>query len=155
MPISYEDKIKEQAGPHIDAGERVIAAFIAQPRGGTMAKVGGMAPGAIAGRKIKQERRAAEAGGLRLTSPMALALTDSRLLVLSVSQPLAMGKGGDVKELFSAVPLNEVDSIQVKRLLVGKIVIVSVQGSAVKLEAGPGSNPKGLAAEFARARTPA
>jgi hypothetical protein len=120
-----------------------------------MAKVGGMALGAIARRKIKQERRAAEAGGLRLTSPMALALTDSRLLVLSVSQPLAMGKGGDVKELFSAVPLNEVDSIEVKRLLVGKIVIVSVQGSAVKLEAGPGSNPKGLAAEFARARTPA
>jgi hypothetical protein len=104
---------------------------------------------------MKHERRAAEQGGLRLTSPMALALTDSRLLVLSISRPIAMGKGGDVKELVSAVPLSEVDSIEVKRLLVGKVVIVTVRGSAVKLEAGPGSNTKGLAEESARARTPA
>jgi hypothetical protein len=46
---------------------------IVQPRGATTAKVGGVAPGTIGGRKMKHERRAAEQDGLRLTSPMATA----------------------------------------------------------------------------------
>jgi hypothetical protein len=83
---------------------------------------------------------------------MALALTESRLVVFKVSQPIAMGKGGDVKDLVSAVPLSDVDSIEVKRLLVGKVVVVTVGGAAVKLEAGAGANVKGLAEGFARAR---
>ena len=149
MPASYEDKIKRQGQEHLEDGERVLAAFIAQPRGATIAKVGGLAPGAIGGRKMNQERRAAEEGGLKLTTPMALALTDRRLVVFAVSQPIAMGKGGDVTQLFSAVPRSDVDSIEVKRLLVGKVVIVTVRGSSVKLEVGPGANAKGLAEEFA------
>jgi hypothetical protein len=149
MSTSYEDKIKEQAEPYLEPGERVLAAFIAQPRGANMAGAGGLAPSAIGGRKVKEARRAAEASGLQLARPMALALTDRRLVVLKISP---MGKGGDVKELVSAVPLTDVDSIEIKRLLVGKVVLVTVGGAAVKLEAGAGANAKGLAEEFARAR---
>ena len=152
MSTSYEDKIKEQAESYLDPGERVLAAFIAQPRGANMARAGGLAPSAIGGRKVKEVRRAAEATGLQLTRPMALALTDRRLVVLKISPPIAMGKGADVKELVGAVPLGDVDSIEVKRLLVGKVVVVTVGGAAVKLEAGAGANAKGLAEEFARAR---
>jgi hypothetical protein len=152
MPTSYEDKIKEQATSYLEQDERVLGAFIAQPRGTNVAMGGGLAPSAIGRRKIKEARRAAQAGGFAVTSPMALALTDRRLVVFKVSAPIAMGKGGDVKELVSAVPLTDVDSIEVKRLLVGKVVIVTVGGAAVKLEAGPGANAKGLAEEFARAR---
>jgi hypothetical protein len=152
MSTSYEDKIKEQAEPYLEPGERVLAAFIAQPRGANMATAGGLAPSAIGGRKVKDARRAAEASGLQLARPMALAVTDRRLVVLKISPPIAMGKGGDVKELVSAVPLTDVDSIEIKRLLVGKVVVVTVGGAAVKLEAGAGANAKGLAEEFARAR---
>jgi hypothetical protein len=152
MSTSYEDKIKEQAKPYLEPRERVLAAFITQPRGTNVAMAGGLAPAAIGGRKVKEARRAAEAGGFQVTRPMALALTDARLVVFKVSQPIAMGKGGDVKDLVSAVPLGDVDSIEVKRLLVGKVVIVTVGGAAVKLEAGAGANVKGLAEEFARAR---
>ena len=152
MSISFEDNIKEQAQTYLEPGERVLAAFIAQPRGANMARAGGLAPSAIGGRKVKEVRRAAEANGLQLTRPMALALTDRRLAVLKISAPIAMGKGADVKELVSAVPLGDVDSIEVKRLLVGKVVVVTVGGAAVKLEAGAGANAKRLADEFARAR---
>ncbi len=152
MSTSYEDKIKGQAEPYLEPGERVLAAFIAQPRGTNVAMGGGLAPSAIGGRKIKEARRVAEAGGLQLARPMALAVTDRRLVVFKVSAPIAMGKGGDVKELVSAVPLTDVDSIEVKRLLVGKVVVVTVGGAGVKLEAGAGANAKGLAEEFARAR---
>jgi hypothetical protein len=149
--MSYEDKIKRQAEPFLEPGEQVLAAIIAQPRGMTRARAGGLGPSAIGGRKVKQQRAAAESTGLELTSPMALAVTGSRLVVLGISAPIAMGKGGDVKGFVSAVPLAEVDSIEVKRLPVGKVVIVSVRGVAMKLEAGAGADAKGLALAFEQA----
>lgn len=92
--------------------------------------------------KIKEGRRAAEAGGFTATSPMARA--DRSPARRDENQPADRdGKGGDVKELASAVPLTEVDSIEIKRLLVGKVVIVTVGGAAVKLEAGAGANGRG------------
>ena len=82
---------------------------------------------------------------------MALALTDSRLVVFKVSQPIAMGKGGDVKDLVSSVPLGDVDSIEVKRLLVGKVVVVTSGerlSSSRQARARTPRDPE----EFARAR---
>src|SRR5215510_4826160 len=127
VAMSYEDKIKEQAQPFLVAGERVLAAFIARPRGATTAGAGGLGPGLIGGRKIGQQNRAANDAGLQLANPMALALTGQRLLVLRVSPPIAMGKGGDVKDLVSEAAVTDVDSIQVKRLLVGKVVTLTVR----------------------------
>lgn len=153
MSASFENKIKEQAGAYLEEGERVLVAFIAQPRGTNMALTGGLAPNSIGRRKVKEVRRAGEAAGLKVTRPMALALTDRRLIVFKISPPIAMGKGADVKELVSAVALSDVDSIEVKRLLVGKVVVVTVGGTVVKLEAGAGANAKGMAEEFARQRS--
>lgn len=155
MPNSYEDKIKEQGQPYLEAGEHLIAAFIAQPRGATAARIGGLGPSSIAGTKINRQNHAAHEAGLQVANPMALALTETRLLVFSVTKPIAMGKGGDVRDLVSAAPLSDVDSIEIKRLLVGKIVIVTVRGIAIKLEAGGGANANGLADEFTRAKTAA
>ncbi len=155
MANSYEDKIKQQAQPYLEAGEQVIAAFIAQPRGATAARIGGLGPSSVGGMRISRQNRAAENAGLQVANPMALALTDSRLLVFRISKPIAMGRGGDVKDLISAVPLGDVDSIEIKRLLVGTIVIVTARGVAIKLEAGGGANAKGLAQDFARAKSTA
>jgi hypothetical protein len=152
MAMSYEDKIKEQAQPYLAADERVLAAFIARPRGATMAGAGGLGPGTIGGMKIAKEQRGAQDAGLKLPNPMALALTGDRLLVLGVSPPIAMGKGGDVKGLVSEAPLADVESIEVKRLLVGKTVTVTVRGVSFKLEAGAGADVKGLSDEFGRAK---
>src|ERR1700722_19887260 len=112
MAVSYEDKIKEQSQPYLEPGERVLAAIVARPRGTTTAMAGGLGAGAIGGRKIAKQNRTAEQGGLRLANPMALALTESRLLVLAISQPIAMGKGGDVQDLVSAAGLRDVESIE-------------------------------------------
>ncbi|HTS96984.1 MAG TPA: hypothetical protein VMI33_10210 [Streptosporangiaceae bacterium] len=152
---SYEDKIKEQARQYLQPGERVLAALIARPRGATMSSTGSLAGNVIGGRKVAQQRRAAEGAGLKLTSPMALVMTDQRLLVVKISSVVAMGKGGDVKELISAVPLADVDSIEIKRLLVGKVVTVTVQGTPVKLEAGATGDAKGMADQLAQAKAAA
>jgi hypothetical protein len=151
--MSYEDKIKEQAGAYLQPGERVLGAFIARPRGASQATMGGLAGNIIGGRKAAQQRGAAKDAGLQLTSPMALALTDKRLLVLRVSPPIALGKGGDVKDLVSEAPLADVDSIEVKRLLAGKVVTVTVRGISFKLEVGAGMDTKGVADGLALAKT--
>jgi hypothetical protein len=112
--MSYEDKIKEQAAAYMQPGERVIAAFIARPRGASQATMGGLAGNVIGGRKAAQQREAAKDAGLQLASPMAL---------------------------------------EVKRLLAGKVVTVTVRGTSFKLEVGAGMDTKGVADGFALAKT--
>jgi len=148
---SYEDKIKNQAGSYLKPGERVLAAFIARPRGAMQAR-SGLAGSIIGGRKAGQQRQAAKDAGMELASPMALTLTDQRLLVFKVSPPIALGKGGDVKDLVSEAPLTDVDSIDVKRLLVGKVVTLTVRGTPFKLEVGAGENVAGVVDGFAQSR---
>ncbi len=63
-----------------------------------------------------------------------------------------MGKPKAVKELVSAVPVGEVESIQVKRLLVGKTMTVCANGAEAKLEVGAGQDAKGLAEQFERVK---
>lgn len=158
----FETKIKEGASEFLDQGEDVLAALVARPRGWTQARAsaGGGVPAALIGGAIgnKKQRRsveAAEAGGFPLPNPMALAVTQRRLLAFEIASPIGLGIGGKVKRLVSAVPLAEVDSIEVKRLAVGKTVTVSVRGSAFVLEVGAGANAGGLAEAFERAKTAA
>ncbi len=152
---AYEDKIKEQTRTYLQPGEQILAALIARARGATMASQGNLAGNFVGGRKVVQQRRAAEGAGLKLTSPMALAMTDQRLLVLKISPIIAMGKGGDVKELVSDVPVADVDSIEIKRRLVGKVMTVTVRGTPVKLEVGATGDAKGMADGLARAKAAA
>jgi hypothetical protein len=157
-----EAKIKEGAAPYLEQGEEVLAAIVARPRGWTQQNASpggglaaGMIGGALGGKKQKENVGAAEESGFEITSPMALAVTDRRLLSLKISNPVGLGIGGDVKELVSAAPLSEVDSIEVKRLAVGKTVTVTVRGTPFVLEVGAGANAKGVADSFESARAPA
>ena len=52
----------------------------------------------------------------------------------------------------SAAPLGEVDSIEVKRLAVGKTVTVTVRGTPFVLEVGAGANAKGVSEAFEQAK---
>ena len=157
-----EAKIKDGAAPFLEPGEEVLAAIVARSRGWTQSNAsagGGAAAGVIGGMiggKEQQENiGAAEGSGFEIASPMALAVTNQRLLSLKISTPMGLGIGGDVKELVSAAPLSDVDSIELKRLAVGKTVTVSVRGTPFVLEVGAGANAKGVAEAFEQAKAPA
>ena len=145
--MKSEEKIREGAQPYLEEGEQLLAAFVARPRGWTQQNAGSMHLG---GSQQGKASAGAAAGGFALASPMALAITQRRLLSLELGGA-AVG-AGDVKGLVAAVPLSEVDSIKVKRLLMGKVVTVTVNGSEFKLEAGAGANAAGVAEAFERAR---
>jgi len=159
-----EAKIKDGAAPFLESGEEVLAAMVARPRGWTQSNAspgGGALAGAVGGllggKKQQENIGAAQDAGFELASPMALAVTNRRVLSLGISNPVGLGIGGDVKELVSAAPLRAVDSIELKRLAVGKTVTVTVRGTPFVLEVGAGANAKGVAEEFERAKaaTPA
>jgi hypothetical protein len=148
--MSKQDgKIVEQAGQFLDPGETVLGAIIARPRGWTQTHAGALHVGA---HQQGKHRAAGEAAGLELASPMALAVTGKRVVVFGISSPIGMGKGGDIKELVSDVPLAEVDSIAIKRLLLGKVVTVTVGGTPIKLEVNAAADAKGLVEAFDSAK---
>jgi hypothetical protein len=151
LAADFQAQLKEEARSMLDPGEEILASIVAQPRGTSNSKVGGVAPQAIGGAWAKKSKEGAEAAGLQLTNPMALAVSDRRVLVFGIEKS-AMGKPTGVKEVVSAVPLGEVESIQVKRLLVGKTVAISANGAEAKLEVGAGQDAKGLAQQFERAK---
>ncbi|MDP9243954.1 MAG: hypothetical protein M3O77_02595 [Chloroflexota bacterium] len=149
MKSRHEPKIKEGARPFLEEGEEVLAAFVARPRGWTQSMAGARGLGAA------QQSRAyagAEKAEFQLASPMALALTQRRLLTLGIGSPIGLGIGGEVKQLVSAAPIADVDSIEVQRLALGKVVTLTVRGVPFKLEANALAGAKALAEAFDRAR---
>jgi hypothetical protein len=152
----HERKIKEGAVPFLDEGEEVVAAMVSRPRGWTQSSAGAAGPGAVGAelgmRKQAGNVDAAKQAGFELASPMALAVTQQRLLVFEISSPIGLGIGGSVKGLVSAAPLAEVDSIQVKRLAIGKTVTITVRGVPFMLEVNAAANAKGVADAVERAK---
>jgi hypothetical protein len=156
MKSRYEQKIKDGARAFLEDGEEVLAAIVARPRGWTQAKAGSAGPGAVAagigGRKQRDNIQKAQSAGFELASPMALAVTQSRLLSIEIGSPIGLGIGGKVKELAGEAPLADVDSIEIKRLAAGKTVTVTVRGAPFTLETNAAADAKGLVATFERAK---
>lgn len=138
-----------QAAPFMEEGERMLCAIVAQARGRTQAIAGSTNLGAT------QQGTAADAAaqaGLTVASPMGLAITNRRLLTFRIGMPWGLGLGGSVKELLSGVAIEDVDRIEVKRLLIGRVLNMSVRGHSFKLETGLGADVKGLAAALDQAK---
>jgi hypothetical protein len=146
-----DQKIKDGAAPFLEEGETVLAAVIARPRGWTQTHAGSIHLGS---HQQGKSRSAAEESGFPLASPMALAVTQRRLLSFSIGSPIGLGAGGAVKELVGAVGLEDVDSIESKRLLAGKVVKLTIGGGEeIKLEANAAADVKGLIEAFEGSRT--
>ena len=63
-----------------------------------------------------------------------------------------MGVGGSVKDVLSVVPIADVDSMKVKRLLLGYVVRLTVRGAEFKLEANAAAGAKRMAEARERAK---
>jgi hypothetical protein len=158
----FETKIKDNAPQFLEKGEELRAVIVARPRGWTQSNASagggfgaGLVGGTIGGKKQQKNIGSAEEAGFELPNPMALGVTNRRLVAFEISSPIGLGIGGNVKGLKSAVPLSQVDEIEVKRLAAGKTVTVTINGSSFKLEAGAGANAKGLAEALEQARAAA
>jgi hypothetical protein len=149
-----EKKVSEEMGPFLEEGEEVRAVLIARPRGWLMSGADdplGVA-GALGEGKLQKAHAGAEEAGIRLASPGGLVLTNKRLLTVQTGEALGLGIGGSIKDVLSAVPITDVDSMKVKRLLLGYVVTLTVRGSEFKLEANAAAGAKPMAKALERAK---
>jgi hypothetical protein len=131
--------------------EEILGAAFAKPRGAmTAGSGGGVIPTEIGARWAGKQRKGAGAAGVELGNPGAVAVTPTNLLTMAVK----VSFGGQIKEItdvLSAVPLTDVDSVEVKRMGMAGVMEVTAGGSSFKLE-GKVNDMRELAAEFARAK---
>jgi hypothetical protein len=147
--MSSEDKILEGISSLMQPGEQALAAMVGRPHGWSQAMAGSMVIGS------SQQQRATDAAAtadFALASPMALAITNRRLLSLSMGAQAGMGIGGGVKELVGEAPLSDVDDVKVKRKLMGGQVEVTLRGEKFSIDYGAGANAKGIAEAYASNR---
>jgi hypothetical protein len=131
--------------------EEILGAAWAKPRGATTAAIGaGVIPGEIGARWTGKQHGGAEAAGIVLGNPGAVAVTASNLVTMKVKVS-AMGAIKEVTEVLSVVPLAAVDSLEVKRMGLTGVMEINAGGSSFKLEGKPG-DMKELAEVFERAK---
>jgi hypothetical protein len=146
--MAAQDVLIDGARGHLEPGEELLAACLANPRGlGQMqGSAGNPIAREIAARKVRKSRAAAEAAGLAVDAPMGAALTSRRLITFKVEQS-KLGKVAGVGDLLGAVERERVESIQVKRFGLGRKITIKVDGREAPLE-GDGTAPA-LADAFA------
>lgn len=152
MASAHEKKFAEGVREYLAPGETVLASCIAQALGYSRLVISGASLGR---EEVAQSSGAAAAGELRVANPMALVLTDRRLLTVRISTPIGLGIGGNVKEVLTSIPLGEIDSIEVRRIALRQNISLRVRGVEVPLETNAKANAKGVAEAFERMRVSA
>jgi hypothetical protein len=145
----HQEQIIEAANGKLD--EEILGAAWGKPRGSQTAAAGaGVIVGEIGARWAGKQRKGAEAAGIELGNPGAVAITPTSLVTMKVKVS-AMGAIKEVTEVLSVVPLAEVESLQVKRFGLTGVMEIKAGGGSFKLEGKPG-DMKELAEVFERAK---
>jgi hypothetical protein len=107
-------------------------------------------PGEIGARLTGKQHKGADAVGIELGNPGAVAVTPTNLLTMAVKVSFG-GQIKEVTEVLSRVPLTDVDSVEVKRMGMAGVMEITAAGSSFKLE-GKVNDMRELAAQFERAK---
>jgi hypothetical protein len=144
------EQIRQYAHAFLDDGEELVAAMTASPRGKNTAIAAGGVGSMIGAKMVQGQVEKASAAGLRVESQMALVLTQRRLLTVKVGFTLGGAING-VKQVLSAIALDEVASIEAKRFGLGGVLTITPRGGhPIKLECQVG-RARQFAEAFARA----
>ena len=145
----HQDQIVDAAKGKVD--EELLGAAFGKPRGSQTAGVGGgLIATEIGARKAGAQGKGAEAAGIKLGTPGAVAVTRTSFLTMEVGVSMG-GQIKEVKEVLSTVPLGQVDSIEVKRMGLAGVMEISAGGSSFKLE-GKVKDMREFADAFDRAK---
>jgi hypothetical protein len=107
----------------------------------------------IGARWAGNQSKGAQAAGITIGNPGAVAITPTSLVTMKVKVS-AMGAIKEVTEVLSIVPLAEVDSLAVKRMGMTGVMEINAGGGSFKLEGKPG-DMKELVEVFERAKAAA
>ena len=143
-----QEQIIEAARGKVD--EEILCAAWAKPRGSSTAAAGGVIAGEIGAQWTGKHHEGAQAAGIKLADPGAVAVTATNLITMAVKVGMTGGIK-EVTEVLSVVPLTGVDSIEVKRIGMAGVMEIISGGSSFKLE-GKVPDLRELAETFERAK---
>jgi hypothetical protein len=147
----FDKAMKKSIEEYLEPGEQPLGVLIVQGKGMTKAMLAGGALGAaaIGARRDKKARETGPAdSGIELASKMGLAVTNQRLLIFKAGGAVTL----KAKEILSAVPIAEVDSIEVGKGVMTKPITITVRGEAFVVEAPKASNTSDFTGAFANAK---
>ncbi|MEA2273666.1 MAG: hypothetical protein QOI98_2374 [Solirubrobacteraceae bacterium] len=148
----HQDQIVAAAKGKVD--EELLGAAFGKPRGATTAVAGGGLIGReIGARWAGKQGKGADAAGIKLGNPGAVAVTRTSFVTMAVGVSMG-GQIKEVKEVLSTVPLGQVDSVEVKRMGLAGVMEITAGGSSFKLE-GKVNDMREFAAAFDRAKAAA
>ena len=143
-----QDQIIEAAAGKIS--DQILAAAFAKPRGATTAAAGGgLIASEIGARVAGKQDQGAEAAGIEIGNPGAIALTPTSLITMKVKVSFT-GQIKDVTDVLSTVPLADVD-VEVKRMGMAGVMTITAGASSFKLE-GKAGDMNDFAEAFQRAK---
>ena len=145
----FDKAMKKSIEPYMESGEELLNVMIVQGKGMTKALVGGGAIGAAAAGALRDRKAKAEpsGGAIELSAKMGLAITSRRLLVFKAGGAMTLS----AKELLSAVPIADVDSVEVGKGMMTKPITLTVRGEAFQVEAPKAANTKEFVTAYERA----
>jgi hypothetical protein len=138
---------------YLEPGEELLNATIVQGKGlAKMALAGGVV-GAMAVAAHRDRKSAATAsdapdGSVQLSSKMGIGITTRRLLIFKAGGAVTLS----AKELLTAVPIGDVDSIEVSKGVVTKPIVLTVRGESFQVEAPRAANTDKLVSAFEQAK---
>jgi hypothetical protein len=145
----HQEQIVAAARGKID--EEILGAAFAKPRGSTTAIASGdVIIREIGARWAGKQAGSADAAGIALANPGAVAVTPTSLLTMAVKVSFG-GQIKDVTEVLSTVPLADVDSVKVKRMGLAGVMEIRARGGSFKLE-GKVNDMREVAEAFERAK---
>jgi hypothetical protein len=134
--------------------DELLGAAFAKPRGATTAAVGGgLVTNEIGARWAGKQQKGAGTVAIKLGNPGAVAVTATSLVTMQVGVSMG-GQIKEVKEVLSTVPLADVDSVEVKRMGLAGVMVITAGGASFKLE-GKVNDMREFAAAFDRAKAAA
>lgn len=148
----HQEQIIAAAAGKID--EPIIAAAFAKPRGSTTATIGGGVIASEIGAQIAgKQTRGAQASGIEVGNPGAVAVTATSLVTMKVKVNF-LGAIKAIEEVLSTVALGAIESLEVKRMGAAGVMEITSGGSSFKLE-GKAGDMKAFQEAFAQAKAAA
>ena len=147
----FEKGMEKSIKGYLEPGEELLAANIVQGKGlGKVALAGGVFTAmAVASSRDKKADAGGSADEVRLSSKMGLGITTRRLLIFKAGGSMTLS----AKELLSAIPIGDVDAIDIGKGVVTKPLTITVRGESFQVEAPRAANTDKLLEAFAQAKS--
>ena len=146
----FDKAMRKSIETYMQPGEELFEIAIVQGKGMTkFLAMGGAAGQAIAG--SRRDRKAAEEGDggeVKLANKMGIGVTSQRLLIFKAGGAMTL----KAQELLTAVPVADVDGMEVGKGAMSKPITITVRGESFEVEAPKASNPQKLVDALERAK---